>query len=72
MEIIPALALAIQAILSLFGFEYDFSATVEKLIVVVNTVFVVLVILGVVNDPTVEGMTDSKRALNYTKPNKDK
>ena len=65
---IPALALVIQTIASVFGFEYDFSDTVNKLIVVVNAVFAFLVVLGLVNDPTTEGVSDSKQALKYTKP----
>lgn len=29
-------------------------------------------ILGIVVDPTTEGISDSSRAMNYTEPNKDK
>jgi phi LC3 family holin len=66
---IPALALVVQAIASVFGFEYDFSDTVNKLIVVVNAVFAFLVVLGLVNDPTTEGVTDSEKVMTYEKPN---
>ena len=31
-----------------------------------------LVALGIVVDPTTNGISDSKRALGYTEPNKDK
>ena len=48
LAVIPALALAVQAIAAVFGFEYDFGDLVNKLIVVVNTVFAVLVIIGIV------------------------
>lgn len=68
---IPALALVLQAVASLFGFEYDFSDTVNKLIVVVNAVFVFLVVLGLVNDPTTKGVTDSEQALTYEKPKEE-
>ena len=37
----------------------------------VNTFVYILVLLGVVNDPTTAGLTDSERALNYYEPNKD-
>ncbi len=70
--VIPALALAVQAIASVFGFSYDFSDLVNKLIVVVNTIFAVLVIIGVVSDPTTSGVTDSEQALTYEKPKEDK
>lgn len=71
MALIPALALAVQAIAAVFGFEYDFSELVNQLLVVVNTVFAVLVIVGIVNDPTTKGVTDSKQALTYDKPRRD-
>ena len=37
----------------------------------VNTFVYILVLLGVVTDPTTAGLTDSKRALDYYKPNED-
>lgn len=43
----------------------------NKLLAVVNAVFAVLTILGVVTDPTTDGITDSKQALEYTEPKRD-
>lgn len=37
----------------------------------VNTLVVILVILGIVTDPTTKGLSDSERALSYTKPYED-
>ena len=37
----------------------------------VNTFVYILVLIGVVNDPTTAGISDSKRALEYSKPNRD-
>lgn len=37
----------------------------------VNTFVYVLVLMGVVNDPTTTGLTDSKQALEYKKPKGD-
>jgi phi LC3 family holin len=34
----------------------------------VNTFVYILVLLGVVNDPTTSGITDSKQALGYENP----
>ncbi|AZF89016.1 holin [Streptococcus phage CHPC642] len=34
----------------------------------VNTFIVILVILGIVTDPTTKGIADSERALNYDEP----
>lgn len=66
--IIPATALAIQAIAAVFGWTIDLSTLAGKLIAVVDSVFAVLVILGIVVDPTTKGVTDSVRALAYEKP----
>ena len=37
----------------------------------VNTFVYILVLLGVVNDPTTSGITDSKQALEYENPKED-
>ena len=71
LAIIPAVLLLIQAVAAVAGFQLDFGDISEKLIAVVNAVFVVLSILGIVTDPTTDGIGDSTRALTYTTPNKD-
>ena len=38
---------------------------------IVNTFLTLLVLLGVINDPTTEGISDSPKALTYTEPKKD-
>lgn len=37
---------------------------------VVNTFLTLLVLLGVINDPTTEGIGDSPKALRYAEPKK--
>lgn len=37
----------------------------------VNTFVYILVLIGVVNDPTTEGISDSNRALDYHEPSED-
>lgn len=66
--LIPALALLGQAIAGLFGFTIDLGTLSGKLLGVVDAVFAVLVILGIVVDPTTKGIGDSDRALTYEKP----
>ena len=68
LTLIPAVLLLIQSVAAVFGFELDFGELGNQLLAVVNAAFAVLVILGVVNDPTTEGMGDSKQALTYTEP----
>lgn len=69
--LIPALALLVQAVASLFGYTIDLTETSGKVIAVVDAVFAVLAIMGIVVDPTTAGVSDSIRALNYTEPWKD-
>ena len=71
LAIIPAVLLLIQAVAAVAGFQLDFGDISEKLLAVVNAVFVVLSILGIVTDPTTDGIGDSTRALTYAAPNKD-
>lgn len=70
LALIPAVLLLIQAVAAVFGFTLDFGELSDKLLAVVNAVFVVLTILGIVVDPTTEGTGDSARALGYDKPAK--
>ena len=67
--IIPAMILLIQAVASVFGITLNLSEMGDKLIEVVNTLFSVLVIVGVVTDPTTKGVSDSDRAMTYVEPN---
>lgn len=71
LAIIPAVLLLIQAVAAVVGVQLDFGDISEKLIAVVNAVFVVLSILGIVTDPTTAGIGDSTRALSRQKPSQD-
>lgn len=70
LALIPAVLLLIQAVAALFGFELELDFLGERLLTVVNALFVVLTILGVVVDPTTQGVGDSERALGYDEPAK--
>ena len=65
---IPAALLLAQTVAALFGVQWDFGALGERLLAVVNALFALLTILGVVVDPTTQGLPDSPRALTYKKP----
>lgn len=69
--IIPAVLLLIQVVAAVFDFTIDLGDLGNKLLDVVNAVFSVLVILGVVTDPTTAGLGDSKQAMTYNEPKKD-
>lgn len=66
--LIPAILILIQVVAAVFGYTLDLSNLGDKLIAVVNAVFLVLAILGIVVDPTTIGISDSERALQYDKP----
>lgn len=66
--IIPAFLILIQAIASVFGFIIDLGDIGNKLLAVVEAVFVVLTILGIIVDPTTKGISDSKQAMTYERP----
>lgn len=68
LSVIPAVLLVIQAVGAVFGYTLDFGDLGNKLLDVVNAVFALLVILGVVVDPTTQGVSDSERAQQYDKP----
>lgn len=71
LTLIPALILVVQIIAGWFGFEVPADVISQEVAALVNAVFAVLVILGVVNDPTVAGNSDSKQAMGYQRPKKD-
>lgn len=67
--LIPAVMLVIQYVASLFGWSIDLTDISGKLVAIADAVFVVLTILGIVQDPTTKGVLDSERALTYKEPN---
>lgn len=68
LSFVPALLLLVQVVASLFGFELKLDGIGEKLLDIVNALFTVLALLGIVTDPTTAGVGDSTRALGYNKP----
>jgi len=66
--LIPAILLLIQVVAAVFGYTLDLGDLGNKLLEVVNAVFALLAILGIVTDPTTAGISDSEQALTYTEP----
>lgn len=71
LALIPAVLLVVQVVAEPLGYTIPIDVIGEKLIVAVNAVFALLVVLGVVVDPTVDGLDDSRQALQYDEPKKD-
>lgn len=70
LALIPAVLLLAQVVMAVFGVEIDLGDIGDKLLAVVNALFVVLSILGIVTDPTTAGVSDSPQALTYSEPKK--
>ena len=68
LSVIPAALLLIQVVANVFGLNLDLGELGNKLLSVVNAVFALLTILGVVADPTTSGVSDSDRAMTYNEP----
>ena len=66
--LIPAVLLLVQVVAAVFGYTLDMGDLGNKLLAVVNALFAVLAILGIVTDPTTAGVSDSAQAMTYDAP----
>lgn len=69
-SLIPAVLLLVQVVAAVFGFTLNLGELGDKLLAVVNALFAVLTILGIVTDPTTAGISDSAQAMTYQEPKK--
>lgn len=63
------LLILIQQVAGIFGF--DTTIYNEQVTDIFNSILAILVLIGVVHDPTTKGLSDSKQALGYRKPRDD-
>lgn len=70
LTLIPAVLLLVQVVAGVFGYTLELGELGDKLLAVVNALFAVLTILGIVTDPTTAGVSDSLQALTYSEPKK--
>lgn len=68
--IIPLLLLLAHQVLKMFGIDFEYVILSEKLVELIGTIFAILALIGVVNDPTTAGVKDSENAMTYTEPKK--
>ena len=71
LALIPAVLLVVQVFAALFGFDLATDTLEVKLLACANAVFALLTVLGIVTDPTTDGIADSDLAMTYNKPKKD-
>lgn len=68
--IVPAVLLLVQVIAAVFNYNIELGDLGNKLLAVVNAVFSLLTIMGIVTDPTTNGISDSAQAMTYDEPKK--
>ena len=68
LAIIPAILMLAQSVANVFGITVEISDLSNNLLAVIESVFVILTLLGIVADPTTSGVSDSEQALTYTEP----
>lgn len=66
---VPAALLVLQSAAALAGVTLPVQGAQDRLLDLINAVFGLLAILGIVNDPTTKGLGDSQRAMEYKTPN---
>ena len=72
MAIVPAILLLAQQICGMFGIKIEIAGLTDQLLAIIGTVFAILSLIGIVNDPTVATLSDSNQAMTYTEPKVDK
>lgn len=70
MALIPAVLLLVSQVCAIFGVQIDTAAVSDQLIGIVGTVFTIFALLGIVTDPTTQGVNDSDRAMEYQEPHR--
>ncbi|MDT1995159.1 phage holin [Carnobacterium divergens] len=64
LAMIPILLVLIQQVLSWFGIGFTKELVENEAMQFINTLFLLLGILGIVNDPTAPGISDSQKTLD--------
>lgn len=72
LAIIPALLLVVQIVGEWFGYKLATDYIGEQATEFIKAVFLLLTVLGVVEDPTTKGVGDSEQALTYEEPKGDR
>lgn len=71
LSIIPAVLVFIETVFAVFGVVIDLGDIGQKILAVVQSLFMILAIAGIINDPTTSGYKDSQLAMTYEIPKVD-
>lgn len=66
--LIPLLFLIVQQVCGLFGLQLPVDGVAEQVLAIVETLFLIIGLLGIANDPTTAGLNDSEQAMTYQLP----
>ena len=69
--LIPTILLLAQQVCGMFGVDIQIANLQDNLLSIVGTLFTLLAILGIVVDPTTDGISDSNLAMTYKEPKKE-
>ena len=69
--LVGVIASAVVGIAGLLGVQLDLGQYTDAATALITGVFAVLGVVGVVNDPTTKGLSDSNQALTYDAPKDD-
>lgn len=65
---VAGLLVLAQAVLKLFGIEFDYTGIQGDITQLIEAIFGVLILLGITMDGTTPGVHDTVRAMGYTIP----
>lgn len=68
---IAGLLLLVKQVSVLFGYNLNTEIFSTNINGIVDTVFLILGLFGIVNDPTTKGFGDSEQAMTYEQPKQD-
>ena len=68
--LIPTILLLAQQVCGMFGVDIQIANLQDNLLSIVGTLSTLLAILGIVVDPTTDGISDSNLAMTYEEPRK--
>ncbi|MCH4184005.1 MAG: phage holin [Eggerthellaceae bacterium] len=60
LTLIPAVIVLLQVVVTPLGYNWDFALMSQQATAFINALFGVLIIIGVVNNPTTPGISDNK------------
>lgn len=68
LTLIPLVMLTIQSMCRVFGVDIDLGAKTDELVAAVTPMLSLLAFLGIIVDPTTQGIGDSRQAMTYEEP----